>query len=165
MKKTLLTLFLALFFTASYATNIISVTKSCGGLLGYSYVHWHREVMETLENGNIKYGWVGDCNGRGFQGCKPPAAVNNLNENLDPIEADAYDQSVAYDLITQIELNINSSNTSGNETVIKVVDGQFFKRIYTVTWNAVPITCQDENGNDISSFSTTYNCSVDYVAL
>lgn len=30
---------------------------------------------------------------------------------------------------------------------------------------AVPITCQDENGNDVSSFRTTYNCSVNYVAL
>ncbi len=163
MKKTLLTSLFVLTAILSYSIPIIGVTQQCGGLLGYSYVEWHREVYDTDADGTKHFGWVGDCNGRGFNKCKPPIANTDLNGDLDPIEADYYDHAVAQDLITQIIPTIDDNNTSGSITSTMSVQGQSFKRVYTLTWDAVPAVCQDENGSQVSSYSTTYNCSVEYV--
>lgn len=159
-------LFLAMSIQNANAIPIISVTKSCGGFWGYDYTSWQREVLEVTSEGVTKYGWVGVCSGRGFSSCKPPGGeLIELNNNLNATEADAYDQSVAEDLINQVGETIDASNATGSETFVKLVEGQSFKRVYTLTWAATTITCQDENGNNISLFSVNYYCRVDYVAL
>jgi hypothetical protein len=104
-------------------------------------------------------------NSSSFRGCHAPKSNSVLNNDLDPIEADQYDQSIADDLIAQIAPTIGEDKTSGSETSTMVVEGQTFKRVYTITWNAIPAVCLDEEGNSIETFSTTFNCSVEYVQL
>lgn len=165
MKKLILLVLMGFLAVSSYGIPIIEVTKQCGGVFGYNYVHWERQVIENHEDGHSSYGWVGDCNGRGFKGCRPPMALSLLNSLVTDTEADQYDQTVAEDIMEDIESNMSSSNLNGTTTQTFQVSGQNFVRVYTVTWSAHPVECINEEGNPTTSFLTTFVCSVNYVAI
>jgi len=165
MKKLLLFTFLLMLIGRSYSIPIISVTKQCGGLFGYDYVHWERQIMEVNDNGTNRYGWAGECEGRGLRRCKPPASQIVLNETTDANEADVYDQGIAEGMIESAEGSISTSGQNGSQIQTYLVSGQTFYRVYTLTWSSVPTVCYDDNGNQIASFIAAYSCSVQYVSI
>lgn len=168
MKKIILIGLIGCFFTLDSLAQIpvISVTKSCGGLFGYDYVSWQRQYFGPVdEDGNQKMGWVGNCSGRGFRGCRPPAAATTVNDDIKSDEADHYDHDRVDKIIEMIENDLVSQHTSGSVIEMFQMTGQTFQRIYTVTWSTVPITCTDENGNTIASIEIHFESSVNYVAL
>lgn len=159
---------MAFFFNLDSLAQIpvISVTKSCGGLFGYDYVSWQRQYFGPVdEDGNQKMGWVGNCSGRGFRGCRPPTSTTPVNNDINSDEVDHYDLDRVDEIIEMIENDLVNENPSGTVIETHQLTGQVFQRIYTVTWSTVPITCTDENGNTFSSLEIHFESSVKYVSL
>jgi len=161
MKKLFLVLAFFSCISVTKAIPVIEVTKQCGGLFGYSYVHWVRAPYGDLDkNGYQPMGWVGDCSGRGFRGCRPPIVSTNINTKVSDSESDSYDIATANDLIDALRGTIISQNPTGSSTSTYQITGQNFTRVYTVSWSSDPVVCELEDG-----LSITYIVSVDYVAI
>lgn len=153
MKKTTFSiLFLALFLYAD-AIPILGLKKDDKGIFGYNYVDFNR-VQFTDNDGNQRWGWVGECLGRGFTQCKTPKSEGiALNNNPEAEEADHYDIDRAEELIEDAEQLIVNGQNSGTLNATFQVNGQNFSRHYVLTWS------QNSNGEYL------FDAHVDYLEL
>jgi len=115
------------------AKPIFHLTQSNKGIFGYDVVNW---TTGTNEDGH--QGWVGNCENPGLTRCKPPGAMP------DPTNEENVIQLVDYAL-----LKIANGSRAGSKQITVQVEGETFKRVYTVTWSATDMTARpDENTGD-----------------
>jgi len=135
MKKLTLLFILLSSVLSTYAFPVISMTKA-GGCFFYNVVESKLGSYPRADGTNSS-GWIVTCEGCGTARCKAPSISNPMNTTADLQDADSYDFNIAEGLIEHADDAIENGNSSGSYSVTNLIEGQDFKRIYTVTWQTL----------------------------